>query len=81
MLGISETNFTNLWMLILISCFALILPLPLLNYVQFDEAVKQTEEVCKAEDFQKALEENERKSYTLDSVGGNSSSPIIETKA
>lgn len=35
MLGITDKNFDNLWIMILITCFSLILPLPLIRYIDF----------------------------------------------
>ena len=41
-LGITEESFQNLWILIVISAVCVALPLPWLQGVQFDEAVKKT---------------------------------------
>jgi folate/biopterin transporter len=42
-LGITETNFTNLWILILIASLTTVLPLPFIGMIDFDEAVKMSE--------------------------------------
>lgn len=43
-LGITETDFTNLWVIILITSIFVVAPLPLLYWIEIDAAVKATEE-------------------------------------
>ena len=46
LLGVNENNFSNLWALILIANITMLLPLPFLRLVKFDDIVQETEKAA-----------------------------------
>ena len=47
LLGITDTNFDNLWLLVLISSLTTVAPLPFINYIDFEKALKLNEDDSK----------------------------------
>lgn len=44
LLGVTETNFDNLWIVICIANLSMLLPLPFLRTIKFESAFEETEE-------------------------------------